>query len=134
VPLAYAAQGAVTVFVAGALAWLWRRRGVAFPLQAAALLIGTILATPYSLDYDLMLLAPAIAFLAADGLKRGFVPYEKTVLAVLWIVPLVTRSVAGATSIPLAVPAMIVAFLLLLHRAIAENDAVQTSGVLRSGS
>jgi hypothetical protein len=81
-----------------------------------------------------MLLAPAIAFLAADGLKRGFVSYEKTVLAVLWIVPLVTRSVAGATSIPLAVPAMIVAFLLLLHRAIAENDAVQTSGVLRSGS
>jgi hypothetical protein len=133
IPLAYAVQGAVTIAVAAALVWLWRRRA-AYPLQAAALLIGTILATPYSRDYDLMLLAPAIAFLAADGLKRGFVSYEKTVLAVLWIVPLVTRSVAGATSIPLAVPAMIVAFLLLLHRAIAENDAVQTSGVLRSGS
>jgi hypothetical protein len=133
IPLAYAVQGAVTIAVAAALVWLWRRRA-AYPLQAAALLIGTILATPYSLDYDLMLLAPAIAFLAAAGLKRGFVSYEKTVLAVLWIVPLVTRSVAGATSIPLAVPAMIVAFLLLLHRTIAENDAVQTSGVLRSGS
>jgi hypothetical protein len=133
IPLAYAVQGTVTVAVAATLAWLWRRRS-AYPLQAAALLIGTILATPYSLDYDLMLLAPAIAFLAADGLKRGFVPYEKTILAALWIVPLVTRSVAGATSIPLAVPAMIVAFLLLLHRAITENDAVQTSGVLRSGS
>ena len=54
-----------------------------------------MLATPYSLDYDLMLLAPAIAFLAADGFARGFAPWEKTVLAALWIVPLVARSVAA---------------------------------------
>ena len=33
-----------------------------------------MLATPYSLDYDLMVLAPAIAYLAADGLARGFAP------------------------------------------------------------
>ena len=132
IALAYAVQGAVSIAVAAALAWLWRRRAP-YPLQAAALLIGTILATPYSLDYDLMLLAPAIAFFAADGLAHGFAPYEKTILAVLWIVPLITRSVAGATSIPLAVPAMLLCFLLLLRRAMAENGAVQTSGVLRSG-
>ena len=69
--LAYALQGAVTLLVAAALAWLWRSTA-AFPLKAAALLIGSVLATPYSLDYDLMLLAPAIAYLAVDGLARGF--------------------------------------------------------------
>ncbi len=80
IPLAYAIQGAVTLAVAAALAWLWRTPA-SYPLKAAALLIGTVLATPYVLDYDLMLLAPAIAFIAADGVARGFAPWEKTLLA-----------------------------------------------------
>ena len=71
IPLAYAVQGAVTLAVGAALVWLWRSKA-AYPLKAAALVIAVILGTPYSLDYDLMVLAPAIAFLAADGLARGF--------------------------------------------------------------
>lgn len=122
IALAYAAQGAVTLAVAVALAWLWRSPA-AFALKAAALLIGSVLATPYSLDYDLMLLAPAIAFLAADGLSRGFGPWQKTMLAALWIVPLIARSVPQATLIPLAVPLMALAFAMLLHRAMREPGA-----------
>jgi hypothetical protein len=125
VPLAYAVQGAATLAVAAALAWLWHSR-TAFPLKAAALAIGCILATPYSLDYDLMLLAPAIAYLAGDGLVRGFGPYEKSALAFLWIVPLVARSIAHATLVPLAVPAMLFAFALVLHRAMMETGASLT--------
>jgi alpha-1,2-mannosyltransferase len=117
--LAYAAQGVVTLAVAGALAWLWRGSS-AFPLKAAALLIGTVLATPYVLDYDLMLLAPAIAFLAADGANRDYARYEKTALAALWLVPLVARGVAQVTLLPLAVPVMLFTFALLLHRAMTE--------------
>ncbi|HEY7228976.1 MAG TPA: glycosyltransferase family 87 protein [Pseudolabrys sp.] len=122
IPLAYAVQGTVTVAVATALAWLWRSRA-AFPLKAAALAIGTILATPYSLDYDLMLLAPAIAFLAADGMQSGFSPWEKTLLAVLWLVPIVTRPVAETTFVPLAVPLMLTIFVRLLQRAMTETDS-----------
>ncbi len=103
IALAYALQGAATVMLAAAVGWLWRSPA-AFSLKAAGLLIGSALATPYSLDYDLMLLAPAIAYLARDGMARGFAPYEKTILASLWIVPLVARSVPQATLIPLAVP------------------------------
>jgi hypothetical protein len=132
VPLAYALQTAATLFVAAALIWLWRSRA-AFPLKAAALAVGTILATPYSLDYDLMLLAPAIAFLAADGLKRGFAPYEKTILAALWLVPLLARSIAHLALIPLAVPLMLLCFLLLLRRAMSDTATAQASGVLRLG-
>ena len=76
IALAYAAQGAVTIAVAAALTWLWRS-AAAYPLKAAALIIALILATPYSLDYDLVVLAPAIAFLAADGLARGFAPWRE---------------------------------------------------------
>jgi hypothetical protein len=131
VDLAYAMQGIVTLAVAAALARLWRS-GAPFAWKAAALLIGTILATPYSLDYDLMLLAPAIAFLAANGIKRGFSPWQQTLLAALWIVPLLTRSVAQATLIPLAVPVMIIGLVFLLRRVkIRKPVATQTCGVLR---
>ena len=41
-----------------------------------------------------MVLAPAIAFLAADGISRGFDAYEKSALAGLWLMPLVARSIA----------------------------------------
>ena len=122
IALAYAAQATVTVVLAAALVWLWRSLA-AFPLKAAGLLIGSALATPYSLDYDLMLLAPAIAYLALDGMARAFGAYEKTVLAALWLVPLLARSVAQATLIPLAVPVMLVAFALLLRRAMTECGA-----------
>ena len=128
--LAYALQGAVMLAAAAALTWLWRSQA-AYPLKAAGLLIGSVLATPYSLDYDLMLLAPAIAYLALDGFTRGFAPYEKTILAALWIVPLVARSIPQATLIPLAVPTMLLAFALLLRRAMHETGAIQASGVLR---
>src|SRR4051812_44973538 len=51
ITLAYAVQGAASAAIAGALVWLWRGPA-AFRLKAAALVIGTLLATPYSLDYD----------------------------------------------------------------------------------
>ena len=119
VDLAYALQGAVTLAVAGALFWLWRSEA-AFALKAAALTIGTLLATPYSLDYDLMLLAPAVTFLARRGIERGFAPWQKTILAALWIVPLFARSLPQMALIPLAVPVMFIAFAFMLRRAINE--------------
>lgn len=116
VPLAYFVQGALTIAVAGALVRLWRSNAP-YPVKAAALLIGTLLATPFSLDYDLMLLAPAIAFLAAEGRANGFAPWEKSMLAMLWTVPLLTRSVAHVALVPLAVPAMLLTFVVLVLRA-----------------
>jgi hypothetical protein len=119
VDLAYAIQGAVTVTLAGALVWLWRS-AAAYPLKAAALIIASIMATPYSLDYDFVALAPAIAFIAADGLARGFEPWEKTALAFLWLMPFVARTVAEQTLIPLGVPAMSLVLVLVLKRAAAD--------------
>jgi alpha-1,2-mannosyltransferase len=116
VHLAYTIQGAVAVSLAGALVWLWRE-DVAYPLKAAALIIASILATPYSLDYDFVALAPAIAFLAADGLARGFAPWEKTALALLWFMPLLARPIGEHTLIPLGVPAMVLVLGLVLKRA-----------------
>jgi len=112
---AYVLQGALTIALGGALVWLWRNT-TPYALRAAALCLAAILATPYSFDYDMMVLAPAIAFAAAEGLKRGFAPWEKTALAALWLAPLFARSVAQATLIPFGVPAMLAMFILLLRR------------------
>jgi hypothetical protein len=115
-PLAYGLQAMMTIALAAALVWLWRS-AAPFALKAAALCLAAILSTPYSLDYDLMLLAPAIAFLAVDGAERGFDPWEKTLLAIAWLAPLIARSIAQATLIPVGVPIMLALFVLLLRRA-----------------
>ncbi|CAN0105759.1 unnamed protein product [Phaeothamnion confervicola] len=120
VTLAYLIQGAVTLAVAAALLWFWRS-DARYPLKASALLIGTLLATPFALDYDLMLLAPAIAFLALDGQRDGFCAWHKLVLTALWLVPLIARSIAEAVSIPLAAPVMLLGFVFVLQRAISER-------------
>ncbi len=64
----------------------------------------------------MIVLAPAIAFFAADGLARGFGPWEKTALAALWLTPLVARTFAQMTLVPIGVPAMVALFVLLLRR------------------
>jgi alpha-1,2-mannosyltransferase len=110
IDLAYAAQGAATVSIAAGLVWLWRKNDARFSLKASGLAIATVVGTPFSLDYDMMVLAVAIAFLAADGLDRSFAPYEKTAIAALWLAPLVARGIGGAVHVPIGTITMVAVF------------------------
>jgi alpha-1,2-mannosyltransferase len=121
IAFAYGVQAATTLTLAAVLVWLWRLP-VDYAFKAAALNVALVLATPYSLDYDMTALAPALAFLGAHGLARGFAPYEKTALAALWLAPLLARVVAAATWVPVAVPAMAAVLGLVLRRAAAQAD------------
>jgi alpha-1,2-mannosyltransferase len=116
VALAYAAQFVLTALVVIGLLRLWRSYA-ADGYKGAALCLGALLATLYSLDYDLMLLAPAILLLAAEGRSGKFVPWEASLLALLWLLPAATREIARVTYLPLAVLAMLVCFVLTLRRA-----------------
>jgi len=119
IPLAYAPQGALVITLAAALIRLWRS-GASYPLKAAAVCLATILATPFTFDYDMMVLAPAIAFLAVEGVTDGFGPWEKTALAALWLMPLLARSVAHVALIPLGPLVMLGVFILLLRRSMNQ--------------
>lgn len=119
-PLAYAAQALLALVVAVVVVMIWRRGGALAP-KAAALLSGALLVTPYVLDYDLMVMAPAIAFLAAHGIARGFLPWEKTALAAIFIAPLVTRAVAEHTRLPIGFIALVALFLLSARRGMAKT-------------
>jgi hypothetical protein len=123
---AYAIQIALGVMLAATLAWLWHS-DVAFELKASALATASLLATPYVLDYDLVVLAISIAFLVRHGFARGFCDYEISVLAAAWIVPLLSRVIAGATEIPLGLIVMLGLYGFTLRRAIADRTRASLS-------
>jgi hypothetical protein len=121
VSIAYAVQGSLLMALAASLAWLWHSDS-AFELKAAALAVGSLLATPYVLDYDLVVLAVAIAFFARYGLRHGFHDYEISLLAAAWVVPLLSRGVAGISYIPLGLFVMLAFYMFVMRRA-AQNRA-----------
>src|SRR6266702_7460562 len=96
---AYAIQIALALMLAASLAWLWQSNAL-FELKASALATASLLATPYVLDYDLVVLAVAIVFFVRHGMNRGFHDYEISLLAAAWVMPLLSRAIAGVTGIP----------------------------------
>lgn len=125
IPVAYVFQGAATVAVAVVTALVWRSEASA-ALKGAALCIGVLLATPYCLDYDMVVLAPAIALAVSEGLAGTFKPGEKTALAALWLVPILTRAVAGAIHLPLGTIIMAACFVLVVRHAFQDLRALRT--------
>jgi hypothetical protein len=117
---AYAVQITLALLLAATIAWLWQS-DAAFELKASALATGSLLATPYVLDYDLVVLAVAIAFFARHGLSRGFRDYEVSLLAAAWIVPLLSRSVAGVSGIPLGLIVLLAFYAFTLRRAVRDG-------------
>jgi Glycosyltransferase family 87 len=133
VPTAYAAQASLFAMLAISLAWLWHS-DAAFELKAAALALGSLLATPYVLDYDLVVLALAIAFFARYGLHHGFRDFEISLLAAAWIVPMLSRSIAGATFIPLGLFVELALYGFVLRRAALDrtSHAIGAHGVAQA--
>jgi hypothetical protein len=114
VPAAYAVQGAATLAAMGAMLWLAR---AARPnVRNAAVCAAALLSTPYVLDYDLVVLSLGTAFLVADGLERGFLPWEKSLLALAWLAPLAARPLAEATFFPLGQLSLAAVLVLALRR------------------
>ena len=119
VPLAYAVQGVVTVTAMGAVLWLTR---AARPhVRNAAVCAAVLLSTPYVLDYDLVVLGLGATFLAAEGLARGFLPWEKSLLELIWVAPLAARPLAEATLFPLGQLSVIALLALTVRRSLAAG-------------
>jgi hypothetical protein len=127
VDTAYAVQAVVSLSVAGAVVWIWRRP-VALPLKGAALVTGTLLATPYVFDYDFTLLALPIAWLAVDGLRSGFRDWEKIGLFAAWLLPMVSRGI-GSLGVPIAPVVLLLFLALILQRSMAAHAPSATEAV-----
>ncbi|MFL4968292.1 MAG: glycosyltransferase family 87 protein [Xanthobacteraceae bacterium] len=118
--VAYGLQAAVTAGALIGCVSIWRS-AIAFRLKAAALLVATLLSSPYVLDYDFIVLGMALAFFVAEGIEAGFRPWEKTTLALVWIAPVAAREIAKLTFLPLGFLALVAIFLLIVIRVRAEH-------------
>ncbi|MEW5684951.1 MAG: glycosyltransferase family 87 protein [Pseudomonadota bacterium] len=116
---AYGLQIAAGLAAAATVAVVaWRRpdaRGLGPVLVAATLLTG-----PYLLDYDLVLAAIPLAWMLARGQAAGFRSWEKIVLLLAYVLPLISRITAMQAGIPVA-PLVLAALLVItVRRALSD--------------
>ncbi|WP_428523927.1 glycosyltransferase family 87 protein [Roseibium sp.] len=105
----------------GAVVWAWRQ-DLPTPLKGSLLVLGTCLATPYLLDYDLALLAIPVMLLIQQGNETGYLEFEKPGIA-LSVFSLLFSSIWGVEMDVTAVGVpSIVLFVLVLRRAIAGHQ------------
>jgi alpha-1,2-mannosyltransferase len=108
--IAWSVQTVATLGSAAIVIWRWRHSTDAM-IRNAALAAAIPLASPFFLDYDLVVLALAMAWLARIQQRKGVRPWERTVLAVNAMTPLVSRTIGAYTHVllaPLAIAALLV--------------------------
>lgn len=132
-PVAYGVQGLVAVAAAAAVVAVARRRGADRAL-GPVLIAASVVATPYILDYDLVLLAIPITWLLAQALNTRFLPGEKLAMAAAYALPLVSRLVAIDLHIPLAPPVLIAFLAVIVRRAwVTDLQAQGSAETLQAG-
>jgi hypothetical protein len=122
IELAYALQAVYGIIAAVAIIWIWRSRA-GMELKSAALVTASLMVTPYLLDYDLIVLALPVAWLAALGLRSGFLRWEKITLLAVWLLPLLSRTLGKFLHIPIAPLVMTSLLLIILSRASTRRNA-----------
>ena len=123
--LAYGLQALVALGAGGVLAAIARRRGAAPLGQAAVCVAATALISPFLLDYDLIVTAIPLAWLLTEGLRRGFLPWEKAILLAGYLLPLVVRDVAVHLGVPVG-PLVMAAVLWACGRAAIAGTKATT--------
>jgi Glycosyltransferase family 87 len=120
--------GAILAIVA---VWCAFRRRGSNDARIAVLVAATFLISPYSLNYDLLLLMPAAVALFRQGLVQGFHSGERLIYAALWVIPTLCI-VLNRMDLPVT-PLVIVAFggvawMRLKDRPKVELPSVATAG------
>jgi alpha-1,2-mannosyltransferase len=115
---AYLVQVIVALACATIAVIIWRAHRVSFDIKAAVLVTATLLVTPYVVDYDFVVLALPIAWMARDGAQNGFLPWEKPILLMTWLLPIFARWLALTASIPLAPLVIAILLACIVRRAV----------------
>jgi hypothetical protein len=112
---AYAVQAIATALCIGAVVWIaWS--GKRPYLRNALVCAAVLISTPYVLDYDHVVMLPAIAFLYVDGQRHGFMRWDATLLAFAWFAPYVARTLAEQTMVPVGLLSSFVIVALAIRR------------------
>jgi hypothetical protein len=125
IPAAYAVQSLFSAAAIGGVAFLSLRDNV--KLRNAAVAAAVILSTPYVLDYDFVVLGLGIAWLWIDGEEEGFLPWDRTLLALVWVAPLAARQIAHFTYLPIGLATVLVMLAIPLRRSIVRASPFRRS-------
>ncbi|WP_066532781.1 glycosyltransferase family 87 protein [Erythrobacter sp. CCH5-A1] len=118
---AMAVQVAVSLALAAAVvAASWRRAMT--PGLAALVLAGAPLATPFVLDYDMVLTAFPLAFLFARARAEGFADWERITIAVAFAAAAFARPLAINLGVPI-MPLVLGALFLAVFRRVRGEAA-----------
>lgn len=119
--LSYAVQAVVSATAIGTS--LWIARAGRPDLRNAAVTATVLIATPYVLDYDFVVLLAGIAFLWRDAVRNGWLPWEKSLLGLVWIAPLVARNLAALTLVPVGLMTAIIILGLAVRRTVRASPS-----------
>ena len=121
IEFAYLVQAVFTV--AAIAATLWLARTARPDVRNAAVAAAVLISTPYVLDYDFVVLLAGLAFLWRDAERHGWLGWEKTALALVWLAPLVARNIAALTSVPLGLLTAILVLALAVRRQLRASPS-----------
>ncbi len=123
VALSYGLQVLCTIGAAVVVGWVWRRHA-SLAVRAAALCAAVPVAVHVALMYDMLLGAFAIFFLVRAARAAGaFMPWEKTLLALVFITPMFSRLVGHIIPFPMGPVFQLVLLAVVVARARREFAA-----------
>jgi len=116
-------HGLQALAVAGVLACVvWAFRGGRDPgLCCALLFIGTMLASPFSLTYDMNMVSVAVWLLLQDMLRTGANAGERSLAALTWNLPFVIY-ILNEVDVPIGPPVLAATFILVMMRLAHRDD------------
>ena len=127
-PAAYAVQGLSTICAAAAVARLWYAR-CPLTVKSAGSVIAAFLATPYAWDYDAVTLTFAAAWLANEGTRTGFRPWEKIIVLVLLTMPVLSFIPARLLDLQVAPILLWLSLAVVMRRALGPRFRVAMAPV-----
>ena len=119
-----------SVVLAAAAVWVAFRRYPSSPARTALLATATFLVSPYTLNYDLLLLMPTVVALFRQGAGEGFYPGERLLHLVLWLMPLGSMILARF-GLPLVPPMILMLGTVAWMRLIAPKGELRPVAAAR---
>jgi alpha-1,2-mannosyltransferase len=83
----YLLQAVVMIFVTTAIFWAWLQKGPT-EITASILILAILLFSHFYCWYDLTILSLPLGWLGWEGYKNGWLPGEKIVLFIGWVMPI----------------------------------------------
>jgi hypothetical protein len=122
------------LFAAGCLVWVVRLwwSDAPFELKAASLVTTSLLASPYMLTYEYIILVVAILFLARHAVDGNLMPFDTSLYVLIVLLTLIARAIAEHTGIPLgSAPVLLTMFLTHRYYKQWENRRANVAGSIR---